>query len=121
MPATVARGMLVNEFGRVWAVTSLPPTMRMSMPRMMYSVARVTTRLGTRPTATIRPLAIPQASPMPRPMRKTRGVGMPGRVPDNRARQVGRQAEYRADRQVHVPADHDHGLAQREQRVDRGV
>ncbi len=82
MPATVARGMLVKEFGRVCAVTSLPPTMRMSMPRMMYSVASVTTRLGTRPTATMRPLAIPQASPMPRPMRKTRGIGMPGWWPN---------------------------------------
>ena len=48
------------------------------MPRMMYSVASVTTRLGTRPSATISPLAIPQASPMPRPTRKTTGIGMPG-------------------------------------------
>jgi len=81
-PNTVARGILVNPEGSVCAVTSLPPTMRMSMPRMMYSVARVTTRLGTRPIATISPFAIPQASPMPRPMRKTTGIGMPGWCPN---------------------------------------
>ena len=34
-PSTLARGMLVKAFGSVCAITSLPPTIRMSMPRMM--------------------------------------------------------------------------------------
>ena len=77
-PAAFTRGMSVKAFGRVWAFTCVPPTSRMSMPRMMYSVASVTTRLGTRPMATISPLPRPQARPIPRPIRKTSGTGIPG-------------------------------------------
>ena len=91
----VARGMFVKESGRVCAVTSLPPTMRMSMPRMMYSV---TTRLGTRPTATMKPLAIPQASPMPRPMANTTGTPIPGWWPNI-------EADTYADRPSTEPID----------------
>ncbi len=116
MPAMVSLGMSRKAFGSDDASTSLPPTIRMSMPRMMYSVASVTTRLGTRPAATMIPLATPQARPMPRPARKTTGIGMPGWSGEQAGRQVGGQADHRAHRQVHVPADHHHRLAEREQR-----
>ena len=42
----------------MWPFTSLAST-----PRMMYSMARVTTRLGTRATVVISPLIAPIAAP----------------------------------------------------------
>ena len=47
----------------------------------MYRVASVTTRLGTRPIATMSPLATPTASPIPRPTPKTTTIGMPWILP----------------------------------------
>ena len=75
----------MKAFGRVCATTSFPPTMRMSMPRMMYRVASVTTRLGTFPSDTMSPLATPQARPMPSPARNTTGIGMPWCAPNRLA------------------------------------
>jgi hypothetical protein len=75
----------MKALGSVWATTSLPPTIRMSRPRTMYRVASVTTRLGTRPIATMSPLATPTASPMPRPTRKTTTIGMPWILPNRLA------------------------------------
>jgi hypothetical protein len=69
----------------------------------MYSVASVTTRLGT------------QAG-------QEHDRDGDARVLAEQARgQVGRQPEDRPHRQVDVPADHHHRLAQRQQREDRGV
>ena len=82
MPNTVAFGMSRNAPGSELATTSLPPTIRMSTPRKMYSVARVTTRLGTRPADTMIPLSRPQARPMPRPARNTATMGMPWCCPN---------------------------------------
>ena len=45
----------------------------------------MTTRLGTRPSDTISPLAAPNASPMPSPTRNTTGIGMPCTCPNNPA------------------------------------
>ena len=85
MPSTVSLGRSVNADGSVLAVTMLPPTMRMSIPLMMYRLASVTTRLGTRPAATSRPFTIPQPRPIPRPTRNTTGSGMPGWLPNRLA------------------------------------
>src|SRR3954454_17797903 len=46
------------------------------MPRITYSMPRVTTRLGTRSTVTIRPFATPAATPTSVPMTKPDHTGM---------------------------------------------
>ena len=85
MPSTVALGMSRKADGSELATTSLPPTIRMSMPRKMYRVASVTTRLGTRPAATMMPFSIPHPRPMPSPARKASGMGKPGWPPNRLA------------------------------------
>ena len=70
--------MLMNELGRAFATTCPEPTISVSTATvMMYSMARVTTRLGTRPTAVMIPVTSPHASPTPRPTRNTTGIGIP--------------------------------------------
>ena len=44
--------------------------MTSSMPRMMYSVASVTTRLGTRSSVVMAPLTAPHAAPTAIPITK---------------------------------------------------
>ena len=90
------------------------------MPRKMYRVASVTTRLGTRPAATMIPFAMPHSTPTPSPARNASGMGKPGAAEQAR-RQVRGQAQHRPHGQVVVAADDDHRLAQREQREDSGV
>ena len=68
------------------------------MPRKMYRVASVTTRLGTRPAATMMPFIIPHPRPMPSPARKASGMGKPGWPPN-------RLADRYADRPSTEPTD----------------
>ena len=82
MPKVVDLGICRKASGSEADTTCLPLNSRMSIPRMMYSVASVTTRLGTRPAATMNPLTTPHARPMPSPARKTTGMGMPGCGPN---------------------------------------
>ena len=70
----------MNPFGSELATTCPPPTISTSIPRITYSAASVTTRLGTWPTTVTRPITTPHAIPMPIPARKTTGIGMPGCV-----------------------------------------
>ncbi len=121
MPTTVALGISRKADGSELATTSLPPTIRMSMPRKMYRVASVTTRLGTRPTATMMPLSRPHPRPMPSPARKAAGIGEAGVAAEQARGQVRGQAQHRANGQVVVSADDDHRLAQCEQREHGGV
>jgi hypothetical protein len=70
----------------------------MSIPRKIYRVASVTTRLGTRPAATMTPLARPHPRPMPSPARKASGIPKPGWPPN-------RLADRYADRPRTEPTD----------------
>ena len=94
--------------------------MIVSTPRMMYSMASVTTRLGTRPIAVMIPVTIPQA----RPIAETHQEHDRDRDPvvrlEHVRRHVRRQADHRADRQVDVAGEDDERLADRHERVERG-
>ena len=71
------------------------------------------------------PFRTPHAMPMPMPTRNAITIAVvlehPVQVAEHRSRRVGRQAEHGADRQVDVPGDDDHRLAEREEREDRPV
>ncbi len=57
---------------------------------------------------------------MPGPARKTTTIGVPGWCPNSSGREEGRQTEHRAHGEIHVAGEHDHRLADREQRVHGG-
>ena len=47
--------------------------------------------------------------------------GDPVHLPEEVGRNVSREAQHRADREVHLPAHHHHRLAERQQGEDRGI
>ena len=59
-----------NALGTLDGSICLPLTIIASRPRMMYKVARVTTRLGTRNTVTMSPLIAPKTAPTTTPIAK---------------------------------------------------
>ena len=85
MPTTLFFGIWMKASGSELATTWPPPMIRTSMPRMMYSVASVTTRLGTRPMIVSAPFTTPHAMPIPMPDEEAitmRRSGSRGRWPN---------------------------------------